>query len=262
MVEKNIKPIDLYYAPTPNGWKITILLEEAGIPYRIIPVNLSAGDQFKPSFLKISPNNRMPVIVDHNTEDGEPISVFESGAIMAYLGDRYASAERFFPTDIRKRTSVLQWLFWMNANLGPVAGQVSHFSYYAPKIASDMDHSYSLNRYRMEYDRLISVMERQLTTTGAYLAGDFYSAADMATWPWVKPWKRWMGNDFEKYPRVRRWYNELKQRPALRRGFGVMKSVATNLQQQREGKSPMRGPALDMFQQDGSKIKDLERSKL
>lgn len=262
MVEKSFKPIEVYYAPTPNGWKITIFMEESGIPYVIIPINLSAGDQFKPSFLKISPNNRMPVIVDHNTADGEPICVFESGAIMAYLGDRYPSAERFFPQDRRKRTSVLQWLFWMNANLGPIAGQVSHFSYYAPKIAKNIDHSYSLKRYKMEYDRLISVIERQLTRTGAYLAGDFYSAADMATWPWVKPWKRWMGNDFEKYPRVRRWYNELKQRPALRKGFGVMRSLARNLQTEREGKAELRDSSLNMFRQDGSKIKELEQSKL
>ena len=149
--------IDLYYAPTPNGWKITIMLEESFIPYQIIPVNLGKGDQFKPEFLEISPNNRMPAIVDSDGPSGGTISVFESGAILMYLGEK---SGKFFPKDPLKRTKVLEWLFWQVGSLGPMAGQVSHFINYAPNFPGD--HSYSEKRYKNEYDRLLGVMNNVL----------------------------------------------------------------------------------------------------
>ena len=148
--------IDLYYAPTPNGWKITIMLEECSMPYKVIPVNLGKGDQFKPDFLKISPNNRMPVIVDNSLSD--PISVFESGAILMYLAEK---SGRFFGEDERERVRVLEWLFWQIGGLGPMAGQVSHFVNYAPNFPGD--HSYSEKRYKNEYDRLLGVMNNVLS---------------------------------------------------------------------------------------------------
>ena len=162
--------IDLYYAPTPNGWKITIMLEECSMPYKVIPVNLGKGDQFKPDFLKISPNNRMPVIVDNSLSD--PISVFESGAILMYLAEK---SGRFFGEDERERVRVLEWLFWQIGGLGPMAGQVSHFVNYAPNFPGD--HSYSEKRYKNEYDRLLGVMNNVLESR-EYLAGN-YSIADM-----------------------------------------------------------------------------------
>ena len=172
--------IDLYYAPTPNGWKITIMLEECSMPYKVIPVNLGKGDQFKPDFLKISPNNRMPVIVDNSLTD--PISVFASGAILMYLAEK---SGRFFGEDERERVRVLEWLFWQIGGLGPMAGQVSHFVNYAPNFPGD--HSYSEKRYKNERDRLLGVMNNVLESR-EYLAGN-YSIADMASFPWVTAYK-------------------------------------------------------------------------
>ena len=177
--------IDLYYAPTPNGWKISIMLEECGMDYKVVFVNLGSGDQFKPDFLKISPNNRMPVIVDHeNIVNGESISVFESGAILMYLAEK---AGKFFPQTSPERERVLEWLFWQVGGLGPMAGQVSHFVNYAPNFPGD--HSYSEKRYKDEYDRLLGVMDRVLAER-EYLAGE-YSIADMASFPWVTAYKRY-----------------------------------------------------------------------
>ena len=177
--------IDLYYAPTPNGWKISIMLEECELDYNVIPVNLGKGDQFKPEFLKISPNNRMPVIVDHdNSFDGEALSVFESGAILMYLGEKTG---QFFPQESPKKERVLEWLFWQIGGLGPMAGQVSHFVNYAPNFPGD--HSYSEKRYKNEYDRLLGVMNNVLDQR-EYLAGD-YSIADMASFPWITAYKRY-----------------------------------------------------------------------
>ena len=170
--------IDLYYAPTPNGWKITIMLEEIKVPYKIIPVNLGKGDQFTPEFLAISPNNRMPVIVDHQGPSSKKVSVFESGAILMYLGEK---SGKFCPKDPFLRIRVLEWLFWQVGGLGPMAGQVSHFVNYAPNFPGD--HSYSEKRYKNEYDRLLGVMDNVLSER-PYLAGD-YSIADMASFPWV-----------------------------------------------------------------------------
>ena len=232
--------IDLYYAPTPNGWKITIMLEECSIPYKIIPVNLGKGDQFKPEFLAISPNNRMPVIVDHEGPDGEKISVFESGAILLYLGEKTG---KFLPTQEADRIKVLEWLFWQIGGLGPMAGQVSHFVNYAPNFPGD--HSYSEKRYKNEYDRLLGVMNNILTER-EYLAGE-YSIADMASFPWVTAYKRYEV-DLNKFKEVRRWFDALKNRPAVRKGMDVGKDVRNF------GQKPTKESLKMMFQQDSNSI--------
>ncbi len=202
-------PMDLYFAPTPNGWKITIMLEECGLPYHLIPLNLAAGDQFDPEFLKISPNNRMPAIVDHETG----LHIFESGAILQYLAEKTG---RFMPIDPDGKYAVLQWLFWQVGGLGPMAGQLSHFVNYAP--GGPAAHEYAYTRYKNEYDRLFAVMERSLAEH-EFLAGD-YSIADMAAFPWVVPYKRFE-QDMHPYPGVRRWFDTLKHRAGVRRGMDV-----------------------------------------
>ena len=232
--------IDLYYAPTPNGWKITIMLEECSLPYRIIPVNLGKGDQFKPEFLAISPNNRMPVIVDDDGPKGEKISVFESGAILLYLGEKTG---KFLPSLQIDRIKVLEWLFWQVGGLGPMAGQVSHFVNYAPNFPGD--HSYSEKRYKNEYDRLLGVMNNILTER-EYLAGD-YSVADMASFPWVTAYKRYEV-DLNKFKEVRRWFDTLKNRPAVRKGMDVGKDERTFTQK------PTKESLKMMFQQDSDSI--------
>ena len=232
--------IDLYYAPTPNGWKITIMLEECSLPYRIIPVNLGKGDQFKPEFLAISPNNRMPVIVDDDGPKGEKISVFESGAILLYLGEKTG---KFLPSLQIDRIKVLEWLFWQVGGLGPMAGQVSHFVNYAPNFPGD--HSYSEKRYKNEYDRLLGVMNNILTER-EYLAGD-YSVADMASFPWVTAYKRYEV-DLNKFKEVRRWFDTLKNRPAVRKGMDVGKDERTLSQK------PTKESLKMMFQQDSDSI--------
>ena len=173
--------IDLHYWTTPNGHKVTMFLEESGQPYRIVPVNISKGDQFKPEFLAISPNNRIPAIVDHSPKDGgKPISVFESGAILLYLAEKTG---RFLPSELRRKIGVLQWLFWQMGGLGPMAGQNHHFSQYAPEKLP-----YAIDRYVKETNRLYGVLNKQLAGR-AFVAGE-YSIADMAAYPWVVPWKR------------------------------------------------------------------------
>ena len=173
--------LDLYYWPTPNGHKITMFLEEAGLDYRIIPVDISAGEQFKPEFLAISPNNRMPAIIDGAPADGgEPLSVFESGAILIYLGEKTG---RFLPSDLRGRKTVLEWLFWQVGGLGPMAGQNHHFVQYAPEQLP-----YAIDRYVNETNRLYGVLDRRLEGR-AFIAGDDYTIADMASYPWIVPWK-------------------------------------------------------------------------
>ena len=232
--------IDLYYAPTPNGWKISIMLEEAGMEYKVIPVNLGAGDQFKPEFLKISPNNRMPVIVDSEGPGGEEISVFESGAILMYLGEK---SGKFFPQSNKERIRVLEWLFWQIGGLGPMAGQVSHFVNYAPNFPGD--HSYSEKRYKNEYDRLLGVMNMVLEERD-FLAGE-YSIADMASFPWVTAYKRYEV-DLDSFKNVRRWFDEIKSRPAVRKGMDVGKE-ARNF-----GQKPTKESLKMMFQQDSNSI--------
>ena len=240
--------IDLYYAPTPNGWKISIMLEEAEMEYKVIPVNLGAGDQFKPEFLKISPNNRMPVIVDSEGPGGEEISVFESGAILMYLGEK---SGKFFPQSDKERIKVLEWLFWQIGGLGPMAGQVSHFVNYAPNFPGD--HSYSEKRYKNEYDRLLGVMNMVLEERD-FLAGE-YSIADMASFPWVTAYKRYEV-DLDSFKNVRRWFDEIKSRPAVRKGMDVGK------ENRNFGKGISKESLKTMFGQDSKSIKEEAEKKL
>lgn len=198
--------IELYFWPTPNGHKISIMLEECGLEYAVKRVNIGAGDQFDPAFLAISPNNRMPAIVDTETE----ISVFEGGAILIYLAEK---AGMFLPTDAASRFETLQWLFWQAGGLGPMAGQLSHFVNYAQG-----DHPYSHGRFAKEYDRLLAVMEVRLRDRD-FLAGE-YSIADIASFPWIVPYRR-LGLDLDKFPNLRRWFDTLKERPAVRRGVDL-----------------------------------------
>ena len=217
MTEQN-KPIELYYWPTPNGWKITIMLEELEVPYEIKYVNIGAGDQFEPDFLKIAPNNRMPAITDPEGPGGEPISVFESGAILQYLGRKFG---KFYPADERARVAVDEWLFWQVGNLGPMAGQAHHFRQYAPEQLT-----YAIERYTNECNRLYGVMNARLADRD-YLAGD-YSVADMACFGWIVPYKR-QGQDLEEFPRLRDWFNRMKERPAVSRGVDVGKEYRRNV---------------------------------
>jgi GST-like protein len=201
--------IDLYYWPTPNGHKVTIFLEETGLDYRIVPVDIGAGDQFKPKFLAISPNNRMPAIVDHEPSDGGgPLSVFESGAILLYLAEK---AGRFLPRDLRGRTATLEWLFWQVAGLGPMAGQNHHFASYA---AEKLD--YAIDRYVGETGRLYAVLDARLEGR-AFVAGD-YSIADMAIYPWTVGHER-QRQDLNDFPNLKRWFETVRDRPAVRRAY-------------------------------------------
>ena len=203
--------IDAYYWPTPNGWKLSIALEEMELPYRIVPVNIGKGEQFEPDFLKISPNNRMPAIVDHDPPGGgDPVAVFESGAILMYLAEK---SGKFLPTDLRQRYEVIQWVMWQMGGMGPMFGQSGHFKFYAPEPIP-----YAKERYEAEMLRLYGVLDGQLEGRD-YIAGD-YSIADMACWPWVITYKR-QEVDLDSFPNVKRWYKALQQRPALRRGYAV-----------------------------------------
>jgi GST-like protein len=205
--------IELYYWPTPNGHKISIMLEECGLDYEVKAIDIGAGDQFAPEFLAISPNNRIPAIVDSDTG----ISVFEGGAILVYLAEKVG---RFLPTDTTQRFDVLQWLFWQAGGLGPMAGQLSHFVNYVQE-----DVPYAHNRYANEYDRLLAVMDVRLRNRD-FLAGD-YSIADIASFPWVLPYRR-LGNDLDNFPNLRRWFDMLKERPAVQRGVNLGKGWRRN----------------------------------
>ena len=217
------EPIELYFWPTPNGFKITIALEEMGLPYKAIPINIGAGDQFKPEFLAISPNNRMPAIVDPEGPDGKPISVFESGAILQYLG---LKSGRFYPQDPRGKAEVDQWLFWQVGGLGPMAGQTHHFRQYAPAIIQDQRQiAYGVRRYTDETHRLYGVMDRRLADRD-YLAGD-YSIADMAAWPWVLPSHQ--GQDLDDFPHLKAWHERVGARPAVIRGRALGEDLRSNL---------------------------------
>jgi len=212
------KPVDVYYWPTPNGWKVTILLEELGVPYNIVPVNIGKGDQFEPSFLKISPNNRMPALVDPEPlGGGEPLAVFESGAILQYLAEKHG---RFWPQSPREKYEVSQWLFWQMGGLGPMAGQAHHFRQYAPERIP-----YGVDRYTNEVNRLYGVMNTRLKDR-AFLAGE-YSIADMACWPWVVPYER-QGQNLDDFPDLKRWFETLKARPAVERGFRAGRELRTD----------------------------------
>ncbi|MEQ9642782.1 MAG: glutathione S-transferase N-terminal domain-containing protein [Alphaproteobacteria bacterium] len=212
------KPIDVHYWPTPNGWKVTILLEELGVPYNIVPVNIGRGEQFKPEFLKIAPNNRMPAIVDHEpTDGGEPLPVFESGAILIYLAEKYG---KFLPTEPRPRAEVMQWSMWQMGGLGPMAGQCHHFRNYAnDKI------EYAINRYTDEVNRLYGVMNARLADRD-YLAGD-YSIADMLSWPWAILWER-QGQDIAEFTNLKAWLDRVGARPAVAKGRAVGEELRAN----------------------------------
>jgi GST-like protein len=211
--------IDLYYWPTPNGHKITLFLEEAGLDYTIKPINIGSGDQFKPEFLAFSPNNKMPAIIDQQPADGgAPISVFESGAILLYLANKTG---RFFGVDVREKVAVNQWLMWQMGGLGPMTGQYGHFNVYAPeKIA------YAIDRYTNEVKRLLGVLDGQLQKH-AFVAGDTYSIADMAIYPWINPYDR-APLDMTPYPHVQRWQAEIAKRPATARAYALREQVNPN----------------------------------
>ncbi|HXE16923.1 MAG TPA: glutathione S-transferase N-terminal domain-containing protein [Stellaceae bacterium] len=205
--------IQLYYWPTPNGHKITLFLEEAGVPYEIKPVNIGKGDQFKPDFLAISPNNRMPAIVDDQPADGgKPVTIFESGAILLYLAEKTG---KFIPADLRGRVEVLQWLFWQMSGLGPMAGQNNHFAHYAPEKIP-----YAIERYVKETGRLFAVLDHRLRDR-EFVAGD-YSIADMASYPWTTAYER-MGQKAEDFPNLKRWQDAIKARPATQRAYDKAK---------------------------------------
>ncbi|MCW2282834.1 GST-like protein [Rhodoblastus acidophilus] len=204
--------IELFYWPTPNGHKITIFLEEAGLDYEIRPVNIGAGDQFKPDFLRIAPNNRMPAIIDHDPLDHQgPLPLFESGAILEYLAEKTGE---FLPTERRRKFEALQWVYWQMGGLGPMAGQNHHFSQYAPEKIP-----YAIDRYVKETNRLYGVLDRQLEKTGAYIAGD-YSIADMASYPWIVPWTK-QGQNLDDFPHLRRWFDTVRARPAVQRAYEI-----------------------------------------
>lgn len=209
--------IDLYYWTTPNGHKVTMFLEEAGVPYTVKPVNIGTGEQFQPEFLKIAPNNRIPAIVDHAPPGGgAPVSVFESGAILLYLAEKTG---KFIPSDIRGRVEVLQWLFWQMGGLGPMAGQNHHFVQYAPEKLP-----YAIDRYVKETSRLYGVLNKRLADR-QFVAGE-YSIADMASYPWIVPHER-QQQKLEDFPNLKRWFEAIRARPATVRAYDVAKTINT-----------------------------------
>ena len=223
--------LDLYYWTTPNGHKITIFLEEAQVPYRIIPVNISKGEQFAPEFLRISPNNRIPAIVDHDPSDGgAAVSVFESGAILLYLAEKTG---KFIAQDLRGRTEVTEWLFWQMAGLGPMAGQNHHFGHYAPEKIS-----YAIDRYVKETNRLYGVLNKRLKDR-EYIAGA-YGIADMACYPWIVPWQRQQQN-LDEFPHLKRWFEQIQARPAVERAYRLAKEINTTPTVSEESKALLFG---------------------
>jgi len=223
-------PIELFYWPTPNGWKITIMLEELGWPYTLRLVNIGRGEQFAPDFLAIAPNNRMPAIIDPDGPGGKPISVFESGAILLYLGRK---SGRFYPSEERARVEVEQWLFWQMAGLGPMAGQAHHFRQYAPEKVP-----YAVDRYTNEVNRLYGVMNRRLADR-AFLAGD-YSIADMACIGWIRPHRN-QGQDLDDFPHLKRWFETMMARPAVISGVKVGEELRRNLADDKEAQKVLFG---------------------
>ncbi|MCF5705503.1 glutathione binding-like protein [Pseudomonas syringae] len=208
--------IDLYYWTTPNGHKISLFLEEAGLPYEVHPINIGQGEQFQPHFLKIAPNNRIPAIVDHMPADGgEPLSLFESGAILLYLAEKTG---KFLPKDLRGRQTALQWLFWQMGGLGPMAGQNHHFSQFAPEKIP-----YAIKRYIDETARLYGVLDKQLANND-FVAGSEYSIADMAIYPWIVS-HQWQSQNLEDFPHVQRWFNHIKDRPATVKAYALVQKI-------------------------------------
>lgn len=223
-------PIDLFYWPTPNGWKVSILLEELGVPYNVHFVNIGKGDQFKPEFLAISPNNKMPAIVDPEGPDGKPISVFESGAILQYLGRKFG---RFYPSEERRRVEVEQWLMWQMGGFGPMLGQFHHFAMYAPEKLP-----YAITRYTNEAHRLYGVLNKQLQGR-EYVAGD-YSIADIAIIGWAKNWEKHLVTEAE-FPDMVAWVNRMLARPAVQKGLDIKAPTTTNLADDKEAQKVLFG---------------------
>ena len=209
--------IHLHYWTTPNGHKITMFLEETGLEYRVVPVNIGKGEQFRPEFLRISPNNRIPAIVDDAPADGgEPVSVFESGAILLYLADK---SHRFISQDLRGRNQALQWLFWQVGGLGPMAGQNHHFVQYAPEPVP-----YAIERYVKETARLYGVLNRHLGDGREFICGQDYSIADMACYPWIVPHEK-QRQKLEEFPRLAAWFERIRQRPATQRAYALADEI-------------------------------------
>jgi GST-like protein len=203
--------IELFYWPTPNSHKITMFLEETGLEYHLTPLDIGAGEQFKPDYLSIAPNNRMPAIIDNQPADGgPPISIFESGAILVYLAEKTG---QFLPTDLRGRKTTLEWLFWQMAGLGPMSGQNNHFANYAPEKLP-----YAINRYVNETNRLYGVLDRRLARTSAFLVGEAYTIADMASYPWTILWER-LGQNLDEFPNLKAWIERIRERPATKRAY-------------------------------------------
>jgi GST-like protein len=228
--------IDLYYWPTPNGWKISIALEEMALPYQVHLVNINAGDQFKPDFLKIAPNNRMPAIVDHDGPDGAPISIFESGAILQYLARKTG---QFYGATERDRVAVDQWLMWQMGGVGPMAGQAHHFLKYAPSLEPPQDLPYAKDRYQREVARLYGVLDRQLAQH-EFVAGDFYSIADMAIWPWASLWEG-QEQTLEDKPNLKRWLDAVGARAAVQRGRALGSELRSDAIKDREAQRILFG---------------------
>lgn len=203
--------IDLYFWPTPNGYKVSIMLEEIGFTYKVIPIDISKGDQFKPEFLEISPNNKMPAIIDHEGPGGGKFSLFESGAILLYLAEKTG---KLMPTEMRARYRVIEWLMFQMGGIGPMLGQAHHFRRYAPEKIQ-----YAIDRYTNEARRLYNVLDKQLGRN-EYVAGD-YSIADIAIYPWLIPHK-WQGQELENFPNVKRWFDAIAARPAVQRGVAIL----------------------------------------
>lgn len=217
------RPIELWYWPTPNGWKVSIALEEMSLPYELKPVNIGAGEQFSREFQAISPNGRMPAIVDPDGPDGRPLSIFESGAILQYLGGK---SGQFYPSDVRGKAEVDQWLFWQVGGLGPMAGQTHHFRQYAPAMIRDQRQiAYGVRRYTDETHRLYGVLDRRLADR-EFIAGD-YSIADMAAWPWILPEAQ--GQDLSDFPNLKRWMEAVGARPAVQKGRALGAELRADL---------------------------------
>ena len=221
--------IDLYFWTTPNGYKVPIFFEEAGLPYQTIPVNISKGEQFKPDFLKVSPNNRIPAIIDYDT-DGDPVSVFKSGAILTYLAEKTG---KFLPADAAKKADVLQWLFWQVGGIGPMLGQNMHFTDYAPEVIP-----YAIDRYARETRRLYRALDRQLADKD-YVAGD-YSIADMALYPWVRSFESRL-QSLDRFPNLRRWAHRMAARPAVIRAYAKGRAINTTPTVSEESKAILMG---------------------
>jgi glutathione S-transferase len=241
------KPIELYFWPTPNGHKITIALEEMALPYVIKPVAIGRGEQFKPDFIAISPNNKMPAIIDPDGEDGAPLSVFESGAVLQYLGRK---SGRFYPRDERGRVEVEQWLFWQMASFGPMAGQAGHFINYAGKLSDDPKAAeYGRTRYVNEVNRLAGVLDRRLADRD-YLAGD-YSIADMAAWPWARTIDK-LGQDFSNFPHLKAWTVRVGARPAVQHALEIGEEV----RRKHAGNDDVQQMAKSLFGQTSKSVAD------